>query len=328
MVIDGTAYAGMGWDGGVNNLFVWYKYDAAKDVWLPKKPITANIGTASGIFSLNGKGYTVCGSGQVTSEQNQVWEYDPITDNWTQKKDFPGAARDFPFAVAAGGFAFVGLGDFFLAPPFFSDMYKYNPVTDTWTTIAPIPVSETGLVAEGGCSFSAVVNGKIILMSILGLNSVDINDFLTAYVYDIATDQWTLYPKANIAGPRLTPIMCQNGNKAWFGAGQTFTEIASDFYEVDLTKFLVGLEETNPGFSAITVTAANGILTTALPREVFQKFQKTGLFLDLYTMDGRLLDKFPLSEKGTLDISQQPIGNLTWVVRTGTQVLKSGKIMR
>ena len=328
MVIDGAAYAGMGWDGGVNNLFVWYKYDAATDTWTAKKPITANVGTASGIFSLNGKGYTVCGSGQVTAEQNEVWEYDPATDVWTQKNNFPGAARDFTFAVAAGGFGFAGLGDFFLSPPFFSDMYKYDPAADSWTAIAPIPVSATGVVAEGGCSFSAVVGGKIVLMSLFGLNSADIADFLTVYVYDIATDQWTLYPNANVAGPRITPITGQSGSKAWFGAGLTFNGVAADFYEIDMAALVVGLEEANPGFSGIKITAADGFLTTEVPAEVLQKFAGTGLSLDLYSMNGRLLRAFPLSEKAGFDISGQPVGPLVWAVRAGNRTLKSGKIVR
>lgn len=320
MVINDTAYAGLGWDG--TNAIGWYQYDAANDTWNEKSSI-CNAGSFAGTFSLNGKGYAVCGSGML-GEHNELWEYNPANDSWTQKASFPGAARDFPFADTVNGFAYAGMGDFFFSPPWFSDMYKYDVVADTWTSIAPIPVSSTGAIAEGGCFFSASFNEKLIIMSLDGITTTLLSDYNTIYVYDPTIDSWTLYENANPVGSRGTPIKGQIGSKAYFGAGDDFINgVQQDFWEMDLDALLTGLSEQNPGLANIKVYAANHKIFTTIPQSISELDK---LSLEIYSVEGKLLATHCLQYQSIIDASDLNTGTYVYVIKSTGRNLKSGKI--
>jgi N-acetylneuraminic acid mutarotase len=321
MVINDTAYAGFGRDG--TNGIGWYQYNAGSDTWVQKNS-GGNASSFSGTFSLNGKGYAVCGSGAL-GEHSELWEYNPATDAWLQKANFPGAARDFPFADTVGGFAYAGMGDFFFAPPWFSDMYKYDAIADTWTSIAPIPVSSTGAIAEGGCSFSASYNGKLIIMSLDGIKTTQLSDYNTIYVYDPSTDSWTLYENANPVGSRGTPLKGQNGSKAYFGCGDDFINgIKQDFWEVDLALFLTSIHEQNPGLENIEIYAAKNKIFAKIPPEVLVL---QNLALEIYTIDGKLIATHCLQWEQSFDVSNLTTGNYVYVLKSEKRNLKSGKLL-
>ena len=321
MVINDTAYAGFAWDG--TNSIGWYQYNASTDSWTLKNSI-CNAGQYSGTFSLNGKGYVACGSA-IAGEQNELWEYDPSLDLWNQKTSFPGAARDFPFADTVNGYAYVGLGDFFFAYPFYSDMYKYDAVNDTWSAIAPIPNSSTGAVAKGGCSFHASWNGKIILMSINGIRTSNLADYNTVYVYDPANDSWTLYENTNPIGARATPLFAQNGSKAYYGAGDDFvTGIYKDFLEVDLNIIMNSVENANPYLKNITITSASNHIFVNIPKELFRK---KSIEIDLYSIDGKKLETFSLTGNDCLTINNFTKGPFVYILRSDKSTLKSGKVV-
>jgi len=324
MVIDGLAYAGLGWDGSTTFTH-WKQYDPASDTWIVKADVVGDPGAYSGIFTLNGKGYAVGGSGAV-AEHNQTWAYDPIADTWEQKADFPGDARDFPFADTVGGFAYVGLGDLFLAPPFYTDIYKYDPVADSWSTIAPIPVSSTGAIAEGGCSFHASYNGKIILMNIMGIQSSDPADLATVYVYDPIADAWTLYENTNPLTIRETPVLGQIGDKVYFGGGHDADAMTyDDFWEVDVAQLFTGLNEAQPGLDQIRVTCAGGTMDVFVPQE-----QRSGgpLGLTLYSTDGKQLATRALSGTSTrIDVSAWPDGAYVYTIAAQGRAVRSGRVV-
>lgn len=51
-------------------------------------------------FSIGNKGYICCGV--TTVQKKDLLEYDPLTDTWTQKADFPGLARRCPVSFVVG----------------------------------------------------------------------------------------------------------------------------------------------------------------------------------------------------------------------------------
>ena len=62
-------------------------------------------------FAVNGKGYIVAGDNCSSGDNYQdVWEFDPNSDTWTQLEDFTGSARRYPDAFVIGKKAYVGLG--------------------------------------------------------------------------------------------------------------------------------------------------------------------------------------------------------------------------
>ena len=60
-------------------------------------------------FGLNGKGYMVGGDSNGCPCVDDCFEYDPLSDTWTQKDDYPGI-RSQMFAFVIGNFAYVGAG--------------------------------------------------------------------------------------------------------------------------------------------------------------------------------------------------------------------------
>jgi hypothetical protein len=60
-------------------------------------------------FSINGKGYVGTGEFGYTSLKD-LWEYDPVIDQWTQLEDFPGGERRYAAGFSIGDKGYVGTG--------------------------------------------------------------------------------------------------------------------------------------------------------------------------------------------------------------------------
>ena len=80
-------------------------------IWKEKKPLGNNgpIPTSNGVgFSINGKGYVLTfASG---SHEKELWQYDPSSNSWTQKTEFPGVQRKGAITFTIGNKAYVGTG--------------------------------------------------------------------------------------------------------------------------------------------------------------------------------------------------------------------------
>lgn len=132
--INNVAYMGGG-DSVTTIRNDFYKYDPSTDTWTPLPTLPFNI-LFPATFVLNGKGYVATGVGGV--EYNALWQYDPVGGTWTQKKDFPGGARQTSFGFALGNNGYVG-GGMSGYTTTFNDMWKYDAVADTWMTAPAYP---------------------------------------------------------------------------------------------------------------------------------------------------------------------------------------------
>ena len=133
MVIDGKGYILTGIDNGVYQTDMW-EYDPGTDVWTKMRAITNSssesyddkyktiVGTSKVGFSINGKGYLATG-GQSASKD--VWEYNPITDLWTEKTGFEGSARADAVGFAIGNLGYITTGR--SGSYYFDDIWSFNP---------------------------------------------------------------------------------------------------------------------------------------------------------------------------------------------------------
>jgi N-acetylneuraminic acid mutarotase len=87
-----------------------WRYLAASDTWerIADLPDARN-GTFS--FSLNGKGYVSNGRILSGGETNRCWEYDPLTNRWTDMGRVGYFDRRGGFAFVVGGIAYAGGGN-------------------------------------------------------------------------------------------------------------------------------------------------------------------------------------------------------------------------
>ena len=94
--------------------------DSKKGLWWCWK----NIGRPA--LDWRKKGYLGTGCG-ADSTLKDFWEYDPLTDLWTQKSDFGGAARMQAVGFRIGNKGYIGTGQ-----PLSKDFWEYDPSNDTW----------------------------------------------------------------------------------------------------------------------------------------------------------------------------------------------------
>src|SRR6202162_3319521 len=90
-----------------------------------------------------------------------VYEYDPASDAWTQKKPMPHPAHHAAVTALNGKMYLFGGFDLPTAgPPGWNpvnDAWEYDPATDGWRALAPRPTARGG----GG---AAVVGGKLYVI--------------------------------------------------------------------------------------------------------------------------------------------------------------------
>ncbi|MBS1582574.1 MAG: hypothetical protein JST66_10280, partial [Bacteroidetes bacterium] len=187
------------------------RYNPGTDLWsfAAAMPTSAG-GRAWGVgFSANGKGYVGLGLAYANTLKNDLWQYDPANNAWTQKATFPGGARQKSVAFRIGGKVYVGTG--VGAGVVYRDMWAYDPMADTWTQKADFG----GTARYGAVAFT--IGGKGYIAT--GYDGAYRKDL---WEYDPATDTWT--QKADFGGvPRDQAFAFVAGNKAYVGAGEIGT---------------------------------------------------------------------------------------------------------
>jgi N-acetylneuraminic acid mutarotase len=113
----------------------FYRYDPANDTWTALENFPGEARVAGTQFSYNGKGYVLHGEGQdhFYLDEGELWEYDPVTETWTQLPSMPGGGRWAPGTFVIGDVAYSVCGTVII-PDFEekSDLWAYNfPVIST-----------------------------------------------------------------------------------------------------------------------------------------------------------------------------------------------------
>lgn len=139
-VIGDTAYVGTGTSGvnGTTWLSSFYKYDPVKDNWTmvasmadKNDPLRDLARTGATAFAVAGKGYVTTGSDADQHALKDTWAYDPATNSWESRAEFPGAGRWYAVGFAVKNAGYVGTG--YDGGNHMSDFYKYDPVSNTWS---------------------------------------------------------------------------------------------------------------------------------------------------------------------------------------------------
>jgi N-acetylneuraminic acid mutarotase len=171
-------------------------------------------------WGLDGKGYMVTGTVPPNNVTADFYEYDPMTDTWTQKTAFPGTARSFSIGTTYNGKGYMGFGA--TSSQFLSDLWEYDPDADSWTQLASCPCQ-----GRRHPAFVAV-DDKIYV----GLGDGQFANLGDWWEYDMITNTWTQMP--NLPGPgRHHPFQFAAGNMAFAGMGHSGNIIFGDWYLFD-----------------------------------------------------------------------------------------------
>jgi N-acetylneuraminic acid mutarotase len=181
-------------------------------------PGTSRLSATS--FAVSGKGYIAGGHtcGGITLDD--VWEYDPVTDAWSQKASLPTVRGDaVGFSINNKGYLSCGASVQTL--PLYNDLWEYDPVLNNW-------IQKSSLPADARWSPIAFVINNIAYIG-MGKNSqsLGLNDL---WSYDPVTDVWQ--QKMSLPGSgRAQSFAFSVNNYGYIGGGEN----EKDFYEYNST---------------------------------------------------------------------------------------------
>lgn len=297
-----------------------YEYDAITNSWTQKSnyPGSPVYGAAS--FSLNGKGYYGIGNGGAATGPyfSDFYEYDPNSNNWSQKANFPGSSRYGVIGVATANYGYVGFGGDENVPAFYNEWYQYDPLLDVWNFKQSYP--------SFGRTYPStfIINNKIYIT--WGHDFV--NAFNLMYSYDEVSNTWVSEPAFPGTG-RWAGIGFSINNIGYVGTGWDTTGINtfSDFYEFSP-------QESHDSIQCVTVRpdslrGKDAIIYSIMPNTNYNTHQE--LLCNAWTCQGspcisRALINFDLSViplnatfiSATLDLYSHPTPLTMPVANYGT----------
>lgn len=165
-------------------------YDIITNTWSTKASYPARL-DALGAFALNGLGYCVGGQNSIeyipSLYSKSVYSYNPATNAWTQKNDFPIEQAGVNEGVVAQGKAYI-VGDI-IPNGISNEIYVYDEANDSWSLEANVPALTTG-------KYIAAIGDKIYIMGGFDPTGVPLK---SNYIYDITTKTWTTGKEINTA---------------------------------------------------------------------------------------------------------------------------------
>ena len=183
------------------------------DAWL-KKGYTPTAEHGDGGFKINGTGYFVAG--------NYLYAYNPSTNNWTRKADFPGVFRFDQHSFEAGGFGYSGLGALGCCPGgSLIDLWRYSPSTDSWLQRSNFPIDTYGVLATG-----------------LGTKGYAVDGTINMFEYDPGSNLWQVIGDpldANFTGyPHFQNSVFTMDNRLFVFLRHEYNPVPNYLYEFDI----------------------------------------------------------------------------------------------
>lgn len=198
--------------------------------WTRKADIGGSARMNAVAFSIGNKGYLGTGLSylivnNVNTEvyNNDLWEYDPATNVWAQKANFPGGPRWRATAFSIGTKGYVGTGitdnNYFNST---KDFWEFDPFKNEWTRKADF----------GGGLRQSAVGFRIADKGYIGTGGDQLNLLADFWEYDPTTNNWT--KKADYAGhqTRGSAVGFNIGDKGYIGTGSG-DNVTADFWEYD-----------------------------------------------------------------------------------------------
>ncbi len=198
----------------------------AQDIWTQKTNFGGIEREGAVGFSIDSKGYIGTGgrSNPFLTVYQDFWQYDPVSDAWAQKTDFPGGPRREAVGFSIGNKGYLGTG-WSNFSGIMEDFWEYDPESNIWTQKADYGGGER--VSATG--FSIGNKGYITT----GYGDVFSFDFERDFwEYDPESDTWTQKNDFGGAG-RYHAVSFSINNKGYVGTGEDWWWHLSDFWEYD-----------------------------------------------------------------------------------------------
>lgn len=200
-----------------NSLNDVYRYSVAGDSWSRMADCGVSGRTGATSFSINGKGYLGMGYTQANNATpvflKDFWEYNPVTNTWTQKADLGTSGRHSMHCFVIGNFAYAGGGNSNNTPLIRFDFYKYNPATNVWSSLASMTSAEA---RYGAAAFSIGGKGYVTC----GYKNTLAGPAADLLEYDTTTNVWTSKASLSSVGlGRIYPVGFTLNGKGYISGG-------------------------------------------------------------------------------------------------------------
>lgn len=303
-------YCGTGIDAAEaylgNELSDFWEYSPVANTWVQKASYPGNFNSgiyfATG-FGVNGKGFICCGKIGSSYYSSEVWEYNPGTNSWIQKTNFPGGVRYGQANFVLNGKAYVGTGTD--ENWFTNDFWEYNPATDFWLQKANFPGSARGFAS----AFAIGAKGYMGLGTDGGFR----DDW---YEYDVSSDSWSVKASCPNSGRRSAPTFVISGaGYAMMGKGVNGKH--RDLWQYH--PYITGIEELNSLSVNVYPNPASEIINFSIDESFTSG--KENLSVLLTTLEGKIV-----AEKNLEGKNQVTLNNDNWAAGIYLYALTDGTI--
>lgn len=206
---------------GIKQSDMW-EYNPLTNTWVQRAPFPGNNNNGAyyaTAFTLNNIAYICGGKFGPSLYSDQLWSYNPATNQWAYVSKIPGTKQERYGLVGIGlnGKAYIGLGaneDFYQ-----NDWWEFDPQTLVWTKKADFP----GTARMGSSIFA--LNDRIYVA--LGMDGGYRDD---CFEYNPATNKWFVKDYFPGDGRRNAVAFSINGF-GYLGTGKGTTGTRRSFYQ-------------------------------------------------------------------------------------------------
>ena len=136
------------------NLNDFWTYDFSTDSWSYLTTFPGVYRSGAVAFSKNNKAYIGLGSNYINNGfvfLKDFWEYDLVTNVWTQLADFLGEGRNSCVSFSSNEYGYVGFGSSGNSNQTqLNDFWRFNPTTNSWAQLPNFP----GVARAGAVGFA------------------------------------------------------------------------------------------------------------------------------------------------------------------------------
>jgi N-acetylneuraminic acid mutarotase len=305
-------YVGTGMDSivasapGAQTLSDFWKFEPLANSWTQIASYPGNFGNGiyfSTGFSIDSKAYLCGGKMGPNFYSNQLWEYKPSLDQWTQLQNFPGGLRYQLASFSIGFKAYVGFGtdqDIYR-----KDIWEFDATTNQWTAKADFPASERASTT----AFTIDQRGFVTT----GANGGMLDDL---WQYNPSADSWSL--KATYGGsPRKNAIGFVINGKAYVGTGKGYSGKKASMHEYTPGSVL-GTDEIEIELAMYPNPTSDYVNLNYVAEQIDE--------IALYSISGEMLTSG--SGIQTIQVSDFAQGNYIVVGRKDNQIVSTQYLIR
>lgn len=213
----------------------FWEYDPKSDTWTQKADFAGFPRAEAVGFCINDKGYMGTGYGIVDTfgmpdtlkfdYLNDFWEYDPLTNLWKKRKNFPGKKRSNAVGFSVGTKGYIGLGDYY------DDIWEYGP-NDDWVEKSRLHDLNDPEIEYLQYATCFVIGNK----AYIGTGETDFDISNVFIEFDPSENKWTR--KADFSGDaRVFAIGFSINDKGYIGLGTDDSDFVGDSFFTDIWKY-------------------------------------------------------------------------------------------